>query len=103
VTQSDQLKPLWRGPHSFPGYDETLSPGAGYRVVHSASWRVIVDFATQPATAFGIFPGGQSGNPFSIHYDNSIDSYLAFDYFRIDRLLSVPGAASGYTMMTLEP
>ncbi|NVO85454.1 penicillin acylase family protein [Hymenobacter terrestris] len=38
------------------------------------SWRMVVDLAT-PVRAYGIFPGGQSGNPASVYYDDMLESW----------------------------
>jgi penicillin amidase len=38
----------------------------------------------KPATeAFGIYPGGQSGNPGSRYYDNFIDSWSIGKYYTL--------------------
>ena len=92
ITRSDRLRPLFRGPFPYPGYDETLSPGAGSTVTMSASWRMVVDLSTDPPSAFGVYPGGQSGNPFSPNYDNGIPTYLAFNYFPLRRICEDPVA-----------
>ena len=84
ITRSEALKPLWRGPFPFPGYKDTLSPAMNNLVVYSASWRVVVDFSTSPPLATAVYPGGQSGNPFSTNYDSHIDKYVAFDYYPLD-------------------
>lgn len=84
VTQADPLNALWRGPYEYPGFAETLSPAGGRPVTHSASWRVVLDFSTSPPTAFGIYPGGQSGNPMSPLYDRHIDDYLNFRYYELE-------------------
>ncbi len=78
VTGSSAVRPFWRGPIPYPGYSETLSPGAGRNVTHSASWRVVMDFGGDRITARGIFPGGPSGNPFSTRYDASVDDFASF-------------------------
>lgn len=39
---------------------------------HGASWRYIVSFTNEGVEAYGIYPGGQSGNPGSPYYDNYI-------------------------------
>ena len=75
------LHPLSRGPHPYPGTNETLSPGRGLTVSHSASWRVVVDFSTVPPRAWGVYPGGQSGNPFSRMYDAHLPAFLDFRYY----------------------
>ncbi len=84
-TQSDALKGLWRGPYAYPGFAETLSPASGLTTTHSASWRVVVDFSTSPPTGYGVYPGGQSGNPFSPFYDSHLDTYLNFEHFKLFR------------------
>ena len=33
--------------------------------------------------AWGIFPGGQSGNPGSRYYDNMVDDWLAGKYYAL--------------------
>jgi penicillin amidase len=78
ITGSGALRPFWRGPIPYPGYSETLSPGAGRNVTHSASWRVVLDFAGDAIKARGIYPGGPSGNPFSTRYDASVDDFASF-------------------------
>lgn len=87
-TRSEALKALWRGPYEYPGFEETLSPAADRETTHSASWRMVVDFSSQPPRGYGVYPGGQSGNPFSPLYDLHIDTYRAFDYYD----LSKPGS-----------
>ncbi len=83
LTQTSALNMLWRGPFSYPGYDETLAPGDGVEVSHGASWRVVVDFSSHPPSGIGIYPGGQSGNPLSKFYDLHIQDYLNFDYYAL--------------------
>lgn len=80
LTRSEALRPLWRGPFPYPGYRATLSPSGSRMNTFSASWRVVVDFSSVPPNAYGIYPGGQSGNPFSIRYDENVDTYLSFEY-----------------------
>jgi len=84
ITRSEALKPLWKGPFPYPGYAETLSPARSNPVMWSASWRVVVDFSSSPPKAFGVYPGGQSGNPFSTNYDSHIAKYVDFDYYPLD-------------------
>lgn len=88
LTRSEALRSLWRGPFPFSGFAETLSPARGTPVVHSASWRVVLDFSTSPPTARGIYPGGQSGDPISRLYDSHIENYLAFRYYRLEMAAS---------------
>jgi penicillin amidase len=46
---------------------------------HGPSWRMIVQLKT-PTEAYGIYPGGQSGNPGSPFYDNFVDKWAAGRY-----------------------
>lgn len=85
LTRSKALAALGYPEVPYPGFDKTLSPGRLMAVVHSASWRMVVDFSTSPPVAFGVFPGGQSGNPYSVHYDDFIPTYLQFGYYRLSR------------------
>lgn len=94
LTRSTALGALWRGPYPYPGYRQTLSPGDALMTTFSASWRVAVDFSTTPPTAYGVYPGGQSGNPFSHLYDLHIQTFLNFDHYRL-HLPSQPNQLSG--------
>jgi penicillin amidase len=71
---------LGRGGHPLGGSDLTLSAGgSGGEVTGGPSWRMIVDFS-DPGSAVGIFPGGQSGDPRSLHYDDLIDDWARGEY-----------------------
>jgi penicillin amidase len=41
---------------------------------HGPSWRMVVSL-TQQTEAYGIYPGGQNGNPGSKYYDNFVDDW----------------------------
>ncbi len=61
------------------GYDEapnSIKPDNG------PSWRMIVEL-DKPVKAYGVYPGGQSGNPGSPFYDNMIDTWVRGEYFRL--------------------
>ena len=47
---------------------------------HGPSWRMIVSL-TPKTEAYGVYPGGQSGNPGSSFYDNFIDKWAAGEYY----------------------
>ncbi len=44
------------------------------KVSHGPSWRMVVTLGKEPQ-AIGIYPGGQSGNPGSVHYDEFINDW----------------------------
>ncbi|MEO6584430.1 MAG: penicillin acylase family protein, partial [Ferruginibacter sp.] len=47
---------------------------------HGPSWRMIVSL-TQKTEAYGVYPGGQSGNPGSRFYDTFVDSWANGTYY----------------------
>lgn len=67
----------------LPGFGEMdLEVGGGAGIVNATtertgpSWRMVV--ALGPTVeAYGIYPGGQSGNPGSLYYDNFIPTWVA--------------------------
>lgn len=62
-----------------------LNAGGGENVInatkqfHGPSWRMIVHL-TDKTEAYGIYPGGQQGNPGSKYYDNFVDKWVAGEY-----------------------
>ncbi|MDF2159422.1 penicillin acylase family protein [Algoriphagus sp. CAU 1675] len=55
---------------------------------HGASWRMVVELGDE-IKAFGIYPGGQSGNPGSKFYKNFITKWANGEYLNFD--LRTPG------------
>lgn len=49
---------------------------------HGQSWRMVIHM-TDEIEAYGIYPGGQSGNPGSRYYDNFVDEWAAGKYYRL--------------------
>ncbi len=47
---------------------------------HGPSWRMIVSLIPQ-TQAYGVYPGGQSGNPGSRFYDNFVDTWVQGKYY----------------------
>ncbi len=50
------------------------------------SWRMIVQMSS-PVIAYGVYPGGQSGNPGSRYYDNFIQKWEQGAYYRLHFLM----------------
>ncbi|WP_317042770.1 penicillin acylase family protein [Catalinimonas alkaloidigena] len=63
---------------SFGRKDIRIGGGAGIvnatKKTHGPSWRMIVELGPQ-VKAWGVYPGGQSGNPGSPFYENMIDTW----------------------------
>ncbi|MGY5876686.1 MAG: penicillin acylase family protein [Candidatus Thorarchaeota archaeon] len=54
---------------------QTLNAAGSWSVTHGPSWRMVADLE-DIAMSYGAYPGGQSGNMFSPHYDD-----LFYDYW----------------------
>jgi len=95
---------------SLPAFSHMhLYTGGGTHIVnatkatHGPSWRMVVQLGAT-TEAYGIYPGGQSGNPGSPWYDNSVADWVQGNYY----LLHVfdpqqPDDASIKFRMVLEP
>jgi penicillin amidase len=55
---------------------------------HGPSWRMIVDMSN--GKAWGVLPGGPSGNPGSKHYSSGIAKWAKGEYYELNRV-SQPG------------
>jgi penicillin G amidase len=47
---------------------------------HGPSWRMIIQLSN-PTEAYGVYPGGQDGNPGSKFYDNFVDTWATGKYY----------------------
>ena len=72
----------------IPAFSIAKVPVGGYATVVNActetwgpSWRMVVDFKEERPKGYGIFPGGQSGNPGSTFYSNMVDDWAKGNYF----------------------
>lgn len=71
-----------RGGESLRGGPFTLNPGGkGGPVSSGASWRQVVDFARLDESV-SVYPGGQSGDPASPHYDDQLALWAKGEYAR---------------------
>jgi len=65
-----------------------IDAGGGENIInafeknHGPSWRMVVEL-TYDINAYGVYPGGQSGNPGSKYYDDFIDTWAAGKYYKI--------------------
>jgi len=85
------------------GGPSTLSPSAG-RGTAGPSWRMVVELGPQ-VRAWGIMPGGESGNPASPHYRDQLGDWLAgrLEPLYAPRSLGAMDAAHTASSLTLEP
>ncbi|MFT3679218.1 MAG: penicillin acylase family protein [Ferruginibacter sp.] len=64
--------PIGGGTHCINATKET----------HGPSWRMVVSLTPETA-AYGVYPGGQSGNPGSKFYDTFIDKWVQGKYYSL--------------------
>jgi penicillin amidase len=75
----ENLAPFGRRGLEVGGWGNTIN---AISRSHGPSWRMVVHL-TQPVEAYGIYPGGQSGNPGSKYYDNTIKDWAKGKYYRL--------------------
>ena len=68
----------------FGVYDIPIGGGRGIVNAtserHGPSWRMVVELS-DPVKMWGVYPGGQSGNPGSRFYTNLVDTWTKGEYF----------------------
>jgi penicillin G amidase len=60
---------------------------------HGPSWRMVVELDPDGVRGYGVYPGGQSGNPGSRFYDSFIETWLEGELFELQFLREKPGIA----------
>lgn len=71
------------------------------------SWRMVVELSPEGPTAYGVFPGGPSGNPGSALYDSDVDRWAEGGYHKLELLQAPPSAErvaeEGWRVLHLHP
>lgn len=73
----------------IPAFSANIDVGGNYKIVnatgkyHGPSWRMILDFDGGKIKGYGVYPGGQSGNPGSKFYDNLVSEWANGDYHEL--------------------
>ena len=62
-----------------PGHRQSLN---AIDEKHGPSWRMIVDLGKE-VKAYGVYPGGQSGNPGSFYYNQFVDKWSNGEYYEL--------------------
>lgn len=76
---SRSIAPFSRRNISTPGTGSALNAISGS---HGPSWRMVVSLGDE-VEAYGIYPGGQSGNPGDPNYDRFIDDWAVGKYYKL--------------------
>ncbi|MBI5962762.1 MAG: penicillin acylase family protein [Chloroflexi bacterium] len=101
------LSPIFnRGPYPTGGNWNTVNSGAyyadkAYSMGLGPAYRIIADPADWDAS-LSIIPSGESGQPFSPHYADQIDSWLAVNYHTLPFTLPAIESAAEH-ILTLVP
>jgi penicillin G amidase len=72
----------------IPGFGRRVFTGGGSesvnatRLTNGPSWRMVVSMEDD-LQAWGIYPGGQSGNPGSVRYDSFLNDWAAGRYYQL--------------------
>ena len=73
---------------NIPAYShmdlKTGGSGDALKAIRGAfgpSWRMVVELADDGPIGYGVYPGGQSGNPMSPYYDNMVDDWAKGNYY----------------------
>lgn len=65
------------------GWGNTIN---AVKKTHGPSWRMIVEMRKDSIVAWGVYPGGQSGNPGSKHYGTFVNHWVEGKYYRLNFL-----------------
>lgn len=65
---------------------------------HGPSWRMVVSLEKTGVKAWGVYPGGQSGNPGSYYYSNLIDTWVADKHFALTFMQKADEGKSLYSI-----
>ena len=66
---------------------------------HGPSWRMIVELDPEGVRGFGVYPGGQSGNPGSKTYDEFVETWRTGELYELDFLREKPDSIDSYPLV----
>ena len=66
---------------------------------HGPSWRMIVELDPEGVRGYGVYPGGQSGNPGSKTYTKFVESWRAGELYELLFLTDKPDDREGFPLM----
>lgn len=92
----------------FKSFNIPVKHGGNHDIVnahsrtHGPSWRMVVSLEKTGIKAWGVYPGGQSGNPGSYYYGNMVDTWVADKHFQL-QFMHAPDEAKALYSITLNP
>lgn len=66
---------------------------------HGPSWRMVVELDPDGVRGYGVYPGGQSGNPGSKTYDEFVETWRTGELYELDFLRDKPQDRGNYPLM----
>lgn len=91
----------------IPFSQTNIQIGGNKRIVNACdsrwgpSWRMIVSLE-KPIKAYGVYPGGQSGNPGSPYYTTGIEKWSRGEYFMLNFMQNAEEISSGMIQQILK-
>lgn len=80
------------------GGDQSLNAINGR---NGPSWRMVVELGGEKPVAYGVYPGGQSGNPGSAGYDQFVNAWENGEYYPLELLTEKPEPGENWTHLQL--
>lgn len=93
----------------LPAFSYHVQHGGNHDIVnassrrHGPSWRMVVSLEKPAVKAWGVYPGGQSGNPGSPFYNNLLNSWAQGKYFQFEFYANPDSYKNKLTTLTLKP
>jgi len=66
---------------------------------HGPSWRMVVELDPEGVRGYGVYPGGQSGNPGSKTYDQFVETWRTGELYDLQFLNEKPVDRDGFPLM----
>lgn len=93
----------------LPAFSYHVRHGGNHDIVnahsrtHGPSWRMVVSLEKNGVKGWGIYPGGQSGNPGSKYYHQFIDTWVRDAYLPLNLAALAKQRSQALTITTLTP
>jgi penicillin G amidase len=66
---------------------------------HGPSWRMVVELDPNGVRGYGVYPGGQSGNPGSKSYNAFVEPWATGELFELNFLPEIPSNSENYSLV----
>ena len=93
----------------LPAFSYHVEHGGNHDIInassrtHGPSWRMVVSLEKPNVKAWGVYPGGQSGNPGSPFYNNLLNTWTKGEHFALQFPSQPDQMKSVFTTIKLKP